>query len=458
MDKKAILSDLDKTVLEGKRLGVFDDFEGRQLLVCYKHGILDSFIVSRIEQRVTSALRRLALTGSPFRPPRLDHGDFLFGYDMWGKPIRTWRQYFNAGTLIVAGTGAGKTNLSKRHAIQIILSVIGAWLFDLRKREFRILRLILARLDVDLKIVRGRKFRINPLQVPLGVDPVEYAAVAAEFLVRVFNLPPRASTLLRTTVLRLYREYGIVDGGQRYPTLFHLFEAVRSSKDANPQARQAVLDNLGAILEALGPEILGYHCGWAVHELARQHVVFELAGLPERGKDLILNYLISAEFISRIARGISNPAMDLFISFDEGQRLFSQKEDTASYGGNALTDLAGLVRGTGIGLEISVLTTHDLATSLPNLMATKILGRLGSAAEYATAGRFVGLNSEQIEWCAHHMVPGLFVGQVGEGKWRYPFVFRLPLLDPTEGENAVDLQADDKPRKVVTAKVIPTQE
>ncbi len=37
--------------------------------------------------------------------------------------------------------------------------------------------------------------------------------------------------------------------------------------------------------------------------------------------------------------------------------------------------------------------------------------------------------SEQIAWCAHHLVPGMFVGQIAEGDWRYPFVFRAPPLD-----------------------------
>jgi len=458
MDENNVLTDLDKKILSGRKLGIFDDIEGCQLLECYQHGIQDSFIVGRIKQRVEGALRRLALSGSPFLPPRLHKGDFIFGLDRWNNQLRTHRQFFNAGTLIVAGTGAGKTNVSKCHATQIAPFVRGMWLIDLRKREYRSLRRVLAHIGIDLKIIRGRKFCINPLQVPYGVDPIEYAAVAADFLVRVLNLPPRASTLLRSTLIKEYRKYGILNGSQQYPTLFHLFEAVRTNRNANPQARRAILDSLEAILVALGPEILAYHRGWDVHELAKHHLVMELTGLPEAGKDLILNYLITAEFISRIARGISNPKMDLWISFDEGQRLFSQRKETVSYGGNALIDLTGLVRGTGIGLEISVLTTNDLSKNIPNLTSTKIVGRLGSLAEYTTAGHFVGLNSEQIMWCAHHMVPGMFVGQVSEGNWRYPFLFRVPLLNGNdmEGKHVSDQEADGSVNNMFNARPSPT--
>jgi hypothetical protein len=172
---------------------------------------------------------------------------------------------------------------------------------------------------------------------------------------------------------------------------------------------------------------------------------------------LILNYLITAEFISRVARGLSNPGMDLWISFDEGQRLFSQRKETASYGGNALIDLTGLVRGTGIGLAISVLTTSDLSMNLPNLTSTKIIGRCGSLTEYTVAGRFVGMTGEQVEWCLHHMVPGMFIGQVGEGQWRYPFLFTVPLLSRVNIENlgVSDEDADASTEGIDTSKLLP---
>jgi hypothetical protein len=175
--------------------------------------------------------------------------------------------------------------------------------------------------------------------------------------------------------------------------------------------------------------MLGYYKGWGVHELAKHHIVFELTGQPEAGKDLVLNYLVAAEFISRISRGISNKEMDLWISCDESQRMLSQSKETEGYGGNSFTDLAGVVRGAGAGICLSALTPDNLSKRAAAITSTRIMGRCGSVTEYEASGKFLGLSGDQISWCIHHMDPGMFVGQVADGNWRYPFLFKVPKMN-----------------------------
>jgi hypothetical protein len=446
MNEKDYLSDLDKTVLDGIELGVFKDNVGRRFLNLYRHGIRDSFVIHTIEERVRKAQRKLAFSGCPFRVPELHQGDYTFGYDIYGREIKDWRQSANAHTLITGTPGCGKTNLSKRRALEIISkgdTQISCCLVDFRKKEYRSLRPMFAEVGIDLKIIRGRLLKLNPLEVPYAVQPIEYASLAADFIVKSLSLPPRASTLLRSTIIKLYMHYGVFNGSQQYPTLFHLFAAVKADRNANPQARQAVLDNLEAVLLAIGPEMLAYHKGWSVHELAKQNIVIELTGLPEAGKDLILAYLLTAEFSSRIAQGISNCLLNWYIAADECQRIFAQDKESSGHEGNALIDLIGLVRGAGIGFEASVLTTHNLSNTLPNLMSTKIAGR-ATFSEITAVGGFMGLNSEQIMWAVHHLQPGVFLGQLSEGDFRYPFIFSTRLLQTASGKNEYvsDAEAD----------------
>jgi len=456
MGNNDILNEIDKKILLGRELGVFNDTLGRKLLQLYGHGILDPWTIGQINKRVDKQLRKEAFSNLPFKRPQLTAGELILGADENSRqPVRAFIQYLNAGSLLVANTGSGKTTLVSFYAAQIANYVKGMWLVDLRKKEFRFLMPAFAQRGIDLTVVRSRKFKINPLQVPLKVDPYEYASTIAEVLVKVLNLPPRASVLLSSTIIKLYKEFNVLNGSTKYPTLFHLFEAVRNSKTANSQARQAILDNLEAIVLAFGTEMLGYYRGWPVHELAKRHMAFELAGQPEAGKDLVLNYLVVAELISRVSRGISNRGMDLWMSIDEGQRLFSQRRESAGYGGNSITDLAGLVRGTGTGLFISVLTPDDLSNKIPAITSTKIMGRCGSVSEYQAAGQFMGLNKEQVFWCAHHMVPGMFVGQVSDGPWRYPFLFRVPKMKQLK--IITDYQADESLKSLDDLDVEPVE-
>jgi hypothetical protein len=143
-----------------------------------------------------------------------------------------------------------------------------------------------------------------------------------------------------------------------------------------------------------------------------------LGGVSEAAQNLLLNTLLLAEFTSRVARGVSNGRMDLYLAVDEGQRLVG----TASGYHNALADLWPLVRGTGIGLDISVPTSHALMPEALSFTATKYLGRCGSANDYETVGRALGLTRAQLDWTFHNTRPGRFIAQVGEGDWRRPYV------------------------------------
>jgi hypothetical protein len=70
-------------------------------------------------------------------------------------------------------------------ALQIAARLPGAWLFDLRKREFSALSPYLLRMGIDPAILPARQLRLNPLQVPSGVEPPDWAANVSDTLVRV---------------------------------------------------------------------------------------------------------------------------------------------------------------------------------------------------------------------------------------------------------------------------------
>ena len=397
---------------------LLDDVAGRAVTRVIEAGVSDKFVQGLIVERVRRHRIAQAFAG-PFSLPKLNRGKLVPGMDMRGRTIRMRLQYCNGHILVVAGSGAGKTVQARWLVLQIAPRVRGVWLFDLRKREFSMLRTYLARLGVDLVVLPARELRLNPVQVPKHVNPMDWAPRISDILVMVLRLPPRASKLIHATILELYRAFGVLDGGRSYPTLFDLRETIARDSQANPQARQAIVDSLDPVLLSIG-SVLRWRVGWTTYELAQRRVVFELGGLAETDKDLILNTLVVSEFTSRVARGVSNVAMNLWICCDEAGRLVSA---TNQEGG--ISDLISAVRGTGVGLYLAC-QSADVAPAVLSNTAIKILGRCGSARDYDTIGAAMGLTAEQRHYLSLNLVPGLFAGQLGEGAWRLPFLFRVP--------------------------------
>lgn len=434
MTRQTDLPQVVEDLLYAEDHRLLDDPVGRSVKRVLDADVADEFVTGMLTERVRKHRVAQAFAG-PFRVPRLTRGELVPGRDTRGTPIRVPLQYLNAHSLCVGGSGGGKTMLALLKALQIALWVAGCWLIDLRKAEFARLRPALQRCGIDLLIVPGRAMRINPLQVPEDVLPQDWASRAADMLVHVLGLPARATKLLHTTLLDLYRDHGIFDGGRHYPTLFDLREAVAASGKANAQAQHAILDSLDPVLLSLGPDVLAYRVGWTSHDLAQRRLVFEFGGLAETDKNLLLNTLVVSELTSRIARGVSNPHMDLWICCDEAARLVAP----SNHGSN-IADLIGLVRGTGLGLDLSV-QSSDVAQPVVSNTATKWLGRCGAASDYDAIGSAMGLTREQKRWAALNLEPGTFIVQLGEGDWRHPFVCRCPLLQLPPDSDSSDGRA-----------------
>lgn len=428
---------------------LLDDGVGLAAIRAVWAGVADGFVDGLIRDRVRRHKVTQAFAG-PFPIPQLQHGDCVLGLDDQDRVLRSRIDWLNAHSLTLGSSGSGKTTRSRFMALQICPRIEGAWLFDFRKREYRALRPLLGRVGIDLLIVRARQLKLNPLQIPESVEPSDWAPRVSDMLVQVLGLPLRASKLLHATCIRMYDRLGVLCGSGHFPTLRELRETIAADGHANPQAKQAIVDSLDPILLSVGA-VFDYRVGWSsdgLDGLAHRHIVFELDGIAETEKDLILSTLVLPEFASRVARGVSNPGrMDLWICCDEAARLVSAANRTSG-----VADLIGLIRGTGIGLDLSV-QSSDIAPVILSNTASKFIGRCGSAADYDTISAALGLTPEQRVWMRRHLTPGVFIGQLGEGGWRQPFVMRVP---PMSIANTVgDEEAVSSARVLDSLRVVP---
>lgn len=240
---------------------------------------------------------------------------------------------------------------------------------------------------------------------------------------RVLGLPPLSRTILPGFIHGLYREFGIYNGRTRsWPTVFDLYNAVAAAEDINAQAKAAILDRLQALLHALTPETAALRRAWSPVDLAGQCIVFELLGMSERAKVLILSYYLFSLFFHDMSNPGRSAGLRHFICFEDAQRLAHMDGDTSSADMAPLEEIAGVIRESGRGLCLVVQTMHSFPRTLAANLATRVMGRMGTAQDWSLLGQDMGLTGDQIAWSKLNLRPGRFVGQVASGTWRHPFL------------------------------------
>ncbi len=251
--------------------------------------------------------------------------------------------------------------------------------------------------------------------------------MAVDLLVRTLDLPGRATAILRQGIHELYVQFGVRDASAtRFPTLFHLYEWVKCQKGLNAAGREAILDRLGAFLVSLTPACGAWTRAWTHDDLAGCSIVFEMRGASEGVRSVLPQSLLFGVFQSRVNRELVNGGLELFLVCEDAQRIFADRQ-TTSGDMSPLDELAGIIRGAGIGLWPIVQTMVGFSRRLRPNLAIKIFGRLGCHEDYATLGADCGITVEQLEYLRHKLTPGTFVGMVSIGSWTQPFIFRVPL-------------------------------
>jgi len=414
-------------VAYGVRHGVFDDRLGQSLLRAWQVGACDAQLERMIRNRVR-VLRVQDAFGvlDPFTKPRLRDGEVVLGLSREGHEVRIPIQWLTTGLLVAGNTGSGKTTLLTFLIPQILATACQVWVTDMYKRTLRHLRSIAHRLGIELLVLRAGDWRVNLLQ-PWTGDPRDDLATIVDLLVRVLGLPPRSRTIVLQGGHCLYEQFGVWEGRHdAFPTLYDLYEWVWARSDLNQPAREAILDRLGAFLTALTPSCGAYRVGWNPIDLARYSIVHELAGAPPHVAHILLESALSALMRHEVVHAAPNARIRLFLALDDGQRYLDGEPLSGDI--QPLDELAGVIRGQGLGLGVFVQTTSGVSDRLMANLAVKVFGRLGLHTDWSRLAAELGLDQQQLEWSRRQTRPGVFVGQVAE-QWREPFIFCVPRID-----------------------------
>jgi hypothetical protein len=292
---------------------------------------------------------------------------------------------------------------------------------DQWKKEQRHLLPVFREAGLELVVLRPRDMMYDPLH-PGDSDPRHHLVNVTRVLAHRLGLPERSQTILYEICWLLYDEYGILEGKtDAYPCLFDLWERVKSTPGLNRAAKEAILDRLGAVLVELRPCRLG----WNPSDLAGFNIVFEMSGVSENLKHVLLEPLLYSVFQAEVERGLVNGPLGLFVALDDAQ-AFTQPD----LAGQATPlDLgAGLFRSTGVGICVSVQTLRGVSKRLvPNLGGLKVMGPLGCHDDYYWLGADMGLDQEQTDWAKRNLRPGTYIARAES--WPDPFVLQVPHVD-----------------------------
>ncbi len=372
-----------------------------------------------------------------FVTPHRMRGDFTLGKHPGGPALIDFEEILG-NLLLLGGSGAGKTVTYYYLLPQALFRPdVGTWIFDMAKREFRHLLPVATLARRELYLLRWRFFPFNPLEVPRGVHPTEWANAIADNFTSTLGVPPVARNHLRVALTKLYRRNGVYEGSRNWPTLRELADEIRVMK-GNEAAKQAILDRLDTLLAVAG-EMLDHRQGLSLESLERYAVVFELDGLGLIYQCFLAACMLSATFSRRVATRDSKRI--LVVSLDEGQQLYSQRAQASAEGPSYISLMTSQVRAMRIILIVGVQTVHDLSRSLLSNTATKILGRCGDADDYAVLSRSMGLTTEQQAWLPLHLAPGLFVAKLSYGDNQHPFLLRVPYIGLPQTVSDAEVEA-----------------
>jgi len=318
--------------------------------------------------------------------------------------------------------GVGKTTLLYWIASQSMILGLPVWMFDRDKRDYRHLKRLFPRL---LVLNVGSQFKLNPLEPPPGVDPRVWVQVFVENFCRANALLDGSESMLLRLVTELFKEFGVFDGSENYPSLFDLYEKCKSQKISRFSREAGFRDSIQNRLEAYiitSPELYDCSKGFSLFDLSQKSIVFELSGFPEKQAKFLMSHFLYWLFQHRIARQEYDQGLRNICIIDECKWLMPPHPANSAIPWPPISYMLAQLRALGVGL-IMADQTLALDESLFVNSILKITFGLGSGKDLKKAKDIFSLDNDQLDYL-HRLQRGQAV--VRYPNVPHPFVIEIP--------------------------------
>ena len=249
--------------------------------------------------KLGSVIKVSKLFGTPFpKPDSSVNGPIGLGVSENNRIIGLYPE--DCHVLIAGQTGTGKSTLLKMVFSQALIlngkhemkniphEKIICWLF-VKAQDMRSLLTV----NRDILVVTFNEIKLNPLEPPPGMKPIEWGSVFADLWIQAFRLYEGSKGFLIEILNNLYRKY---EQFGHYPSLFDLYYYVRALKfptiSRTSRYQESILNRLGGLIYgSLGPV---FDCSRGhINALVNNHTIFEILYLTSEQQihDELFNYL-----------------------------------------------------------------------------------------------------------------------------------------------------------------------
>jgi len=345
-------------------------------------------------------------------------------------------------TLITGRAGAGKTTLIYIILLQLLEYGIPFWAFDF-KQDYR----HLAKTGKVL-VFDPETFRFNPLRPPTGVNPQVWMQAFTNVFCQVYYLLSGSEAMILDHIKRLYNNYEVFSGSDVYPTMFDLYESLKSHKLERKYGREAgfLESSQNRMSKCLISFDHMFNCdkGFSVEDLLTKNVVFELEGLLTENQAFLLNIILRSVFQYRISNNQRSNLQHVFL-FDEAKAVYNKKlEFSKELGVSEIAQFTSKIREFGEGLVVADQIPTQLGDSIKANVYTVISMSQAGGPNIIEMSRAMGLTQEQAEEC--RTLKSDKDAEVFEaivrlaGKWHYPFVIYVNRYKAVKDVSDADVQ------------------
>jgi len=395
-----------------------------------------------IDKTLKEALGKFTqgLSQFPFQQPSMFEnvdGEILLGMDVQngmnaGLELKEIKEHM----LITGRTGAGKTSVIYHLLIQLIKKGIPFWAFDY-KNDYRHLLNFGGFSNVkDFYIFNQSTFRFNPLRPPEGVKPQLWMQIFISVFGFSYYILSGGSNLLVEEITRLYDDYGVFKGSDKYPSVHDLYDSLdQHRKKAKGKYSMSEQEFMGRCLNRLGglkislKDFLDCDKGFLPEKLLDSNVVLELQGLINDHETFVTNIILAYIYQYRFLQGETNELKHTVV-FDEAKKVFSRKKEfTEEFSSGPIVLFASQVRAFGEGLIVADQIPSELGKCIRNNVYTMISLSQSGGDSVTTVSSDLMLNPEQAAYTQQLITSyeeKIIEGIVKFPKYAYPFIIRIP--------------------------------